>query len=186
MPRKPRGHLEAGFYHVTTKSAGPIPLFRDDTDRTDFCNRLSRTVKSKWLRCCAFCLMTTHYHLIVDVADNALQRAMQWLNGTYAQRFNRRYGRLGHLNGARYFCKQIESDAHMLRAFRYVALNPVVGGLCERPQDWPWSSYRGTAGYARGFPFVDDAPIRSYFDKGQAGRKALRAFVEYADAVTEP
>jgi putative transposase len=170
--------LEAGVYHVTTKSAGPIPLFRDDTDRSDFCSRLAETVKRKWWTCVAFYLMTTHYHLMVDVEDDALQDTMKWLNGTYAQRFNRRHGRWGHLNGARYFCKLIESDRHMLHAFRYVSLNPVAAGLCERPQDWRWSSYRGTAGYARPFRFVDDRRIHAYFEKGKAGLKMLRAFVE--------
>jgi len=178
MPRQPRGPLEAGVYHVTTKSAGPIPLFADDTDRNDFCSRLSESVKRRRLTCIAFCLMTTHYHLIVEVAEDALQDAMKWLNGTYAQRFNRRHGRWGHLNGARYFCKLIESDLHMLRAFRYVALNPVAAGLCKRPQDWPWSSYGGTAGYARPFRFVDDRRIRDYFEKGRSGLKALRNYVE--------
>lgn len=178
MPRHARGSLEAGVYHVTTKSAGPIPLFRDDTDRSDFCSRLAETVKRKYWACLAFCLMTTHHHLIVDVAEDALQDAMKWLNGTYAQRFNRRHSRWGHLNGARYYCKLIESDLHMLHAFRYVALNPVAAGLCRRPQDWPWSSYRGTAGYARPFRFVDDHRIREYFAKGRAGLRALRAYVE--------
>jgi hypothetical protein len=121
---------------------------------------------------------------MVDVAEDALQDAMKWLNGTYAQRFNRRHGRWGHLNGARYYCKLIESDIHVLRAFRYVARNPVAAGLCDRPQDWRWSSYRGTAGYARPFRFVDDRRIRQYFEKGRAGVRALRAFVE--QGLTEP
>jgi putative transposase len=126
----------------------------------------------------AFCLMTTHYHLIVDVGEDELQDAMKWLNGTYAQRFNRRHGRWGHLNGARYYCKAIESDAHMLNAFRYLCLNPVAAGLCRRPQDWRWSSYRGTAGYARPFRFIDDRRIRAFFARGRAGLRDLRAYVE--------
>jgi REP-associated tyrosine transposase len=161
-------------------------MFRDDIDRTDFCNRLARTVKDKRWRCNAFCLMTTHYHLIVDVAEDELQAAMQWLNGTYAQRFNRRHGRWGHLNGDRYACSLIETDQHMLRAFRYIALNPVVAGLCERPQDWPWSSYRGTAGYTRKFSFIDDRPIRAYFDRSAIGQAAMREYVEGALFVAKP
>jgi putative transposase len=184
MSRQPRGSLDAGIYHVTTKATGPIPLFRDDVDRTDFCNRLARTVKEKRWRCVSFCLMTTHYHLLVEVGENALQQVMHWLNGTYAQRFNKRHGRWGHLSGARYFCKQIESELHLLSAFRYVALNPVAAGACDRPQEWPWSSYRGTAGYTRPFRFVDDRPIRALFPPGRTGRQALRAYVE--ESVTDP
>lgn len=178
MARRARGFLEAGVYHVTTKSAGPIPLFRDDADRIDFCNRLALTVRRGRWQCVAFCLMTTHYHLLVDVADDALQGVMHWLNGTYAQRFNRRHGRSGHLNGARYYCSVIETDGRLLRALRYIALNPVKAGLCKRPQDWPWSSYGGTAGYSRPFRFVNDTRIRDFFEPGQAGKRALRAYVE--------
>jgi REP element-mobilizing transposase RayT len=184
MARQARGVIEAGMHHVTTRSAGRIPLFADDIDRTDFCNRLADCVRQiPWL-CRAFCLMTTHHHLVLEVEENRLQPGMHHLNGTYAQRFNRRHGRWGHLNGARYSSTPIQTKRHLLRCFRYVALNPVRAGLCERPQDWPWSSYRGTAGYDKGFPFVDDAPIRELFGPGPEGQELLRAFVE--DAVTEP
>ena len=185
MSRQARGVIEAGTYHVTTRSAGPIPMSRDDVDRTDFCNRLGRTIRRKGWRCRGFCLMPTHFHLLVELDENTLQPGMQWLNGTYAQQFNRRHSRWGHLNGARYFCGGVESDRHLLRAFRYIALNPVAAGLCERPQDWPWSSYRGSAGYDRGFPFVDDGVIREFFgSEPAAATELLRAFVE--EAVTEP
>jgi REP element-mobilizing transposase RayT len=184
MSHQARGHIEAGLYHVTTRSAGPIPMFTDDIDRTDFCNRLARCVtKVDWtLR--AFCVMTTHYHLLVEVEENGLQPGMQWLNGTYAQQFNRRHARWGHLTGRRYSHTPIESKRQFCRCFRYIALNPVKGDVCERPQDWYWSSYAGLAGYRRGFPFVDDSSIRALFGPGPTGTELLRAFVE--EAVTEP
>jgi hypothetical protein len=59
----------------------------------------------------------------------------------------------------------------------------VTAGLCKKPEQWPWSSYRGTAGYTRRFSFVDDAPIRAYFPPGAAGQRLLRAYVE--EGVTE-
>jgi putative transposase len=159
-------------------------MFVDDDDRTDFCNRLARTIRKQAWHLRAFCLMTTHYHLLLEVEENRLQSGMQWLNGTYAQQFNRRHGRSGHLNGSRYSSTPVESERHLLRCFRYIALNPVVAGLCERPQDWLWSSYRGTATYAPGFPFVEDKPIRELFGSGPKALEMLRAFVE--EAVTEP
>jgi putative transposase len=160
-------------------------MFRDDVDRTDFCRRLARTIDRLGWRCHAFCLMTTHYHVLLDVEQDALQPGMHWLNGTYMQQFNRRIGRWGHVTGARYACRFVESDRHMLGVFRYVSLNPVVAGLCNRPQDWLWSSYRGTARYDQGFPFVDDGAIRAYFgDDPKRTTELLRTFVE--EAVTEP
>jgi putative transposase len=179
MPRVARGVIEAGVYHVTTRSAGPIPMFVDDLDRTDFCNRLGRCVGKMGWRCRAFCLMTTHYHLLVEVDENRLQPGMHWLNGTYAQQFNRRHGRWGHLGGARYSATGVESERHLLRCFRYIALNPVIAAVRGQPQDWPWSSYRGTADYGRGFSFVNDNSIREFFRTAEL----LRTFVE--EAATE-
>lgn len=179
MARQARGPVDAGRYHVCTRSAGKIPLFRNDFDRTDFCNRIARVrVKYRW-RCEAFCLMTTHYHLLLDVPENALQRGMHWLNGTYAQQFNRSHGRWGHLHGARYTLTPIESLRQLRNTFTYIVRNPVEAGMCERPQDYVWSSHRGTAGHDNGFPFVDDAELLSYYGPDRAAaQERLRRFVE--------
>ncbi len=154
-------------------------MFHDDFDRAGFCNRLAHITRALEWTCRSFCLMTTHYHLIVDVAENRLQPGMQRLNGPYAQEFNRRHGRSGHLRGERYRATPILSDGHMLRAFRYVVRNPVKAGLCATPADWKWSSYRGHAGLDPGFSFVEHDPIRTYFGHDREGAiRQMRAFVE--------
>ena len=74
-------------------------MFRDDFDRTDFCNRLGKTIaRFEWVLH-AFVLMTTHYHFLLDVTVNTLSRGMKWLNELYAQTFNNRHGRRGHVFG---------------------------------------------------------------------------------------
>ena len=164
---------------MTLRTAGPIEMFRDDTDRMDFCGRLARTIRRFGWTCRAFCLMTTHYHLLLDVADNRLQPGMHRLNGQYAQEFNHRHGRSGHLHGDRYASELVQTDGHMLRAFRYIVRNPVRAGLCDNPADWLWSSYRGTAGLDGAFAFVDDRPIRAYFGRdAEDAIRVLRGFVE--------
>jgi putative transposase len=161
------------------RSAGPIAMFIDDVDRMDFCRRLARTIERfKWT-CRAFCLMTTHYHLLIDAEHNQVQPGMHGLNGPYAQEFNHRHGRSGHLRGDRYRATPVESDGHMLGAFRYIVRNPVRAGLCKSPADWLWSSYRGSAGIDGRFAFVDDAAIRDYFGGGNdQALRLLRNFVE--------
>jgi REP element-mobilizing transposase RayT len=156
-------------------------MFIDDGDRMDFCGRLAREVDRFGWTCRAFCLMTTHYHMLLDVAANRLQPGMHRLNGQYAQEFNQRHGRWGHLVGERYGATPVETDGHMLRAFRYIVRNPVRAGLCQSPADWLWSSYRGCAALDGGFAFVDERPVRAYFggDSAEALR-LLREFVEDA------
>ena len=111
----------------------------------------------------------------------------EWLNGTYAQRFNKRAGRWGHLCGSRY---SITSDRVAAAALRRISIhrtNPVRAGSVARPQDWPWSSYAGTAGYDEPFPFVDDTRRSHILRHRRRARELLRAFVEDAvEAVTEP
>ena len=163
MPRCARGTVEAGEYHVYTRSPGRTPFFLDGDDRTDFCNRLHAVVLKQQWRCLAFAQLTTHYHLLVRVEENRLQPGMHWLNGTYAQRFNKRHERWGHLCGSRYSLVPIASRRQRMRCFRYIALNPVKAGLVDGPEAWPWSSYAGTAAYAKPFPFVDDELVRECF-----------------------
>lgn len=179
MPRTARGHLDAGRYHVRTRSAGRIAHFRDDVDRTDFCRRLSIAAKRFGWRCESFCLMTTHFHLLLDIPEDGLQRGMHWLNGTYAQQFNRRHGRWGHLCGARYSLTPIESRRQLVNTASYISWNPVNAGMCERPEDHVWSSFAGTAGVGDPFSFVDDRDLLKFFGgEPQAARRRFKTYVE--------
>lgn len=179
MARQPRGTVSAGVYHVTLRSAGPIPMFTKNVDCHDFCRRLSKAIGQFGWECLAFCLMPTHYHLLLDVDENRLQPGMHQLNGQYAQAFNRRHRRSGHLHGDRYHLEPVTSVGHLLHAVRYIARNPVRDGLCRRPEDWLWSSYRGTARLDGAFAFVKDAAIRDQFGGDDPESiLALRIYVE--------
>src|SRR5947209_3427790 len=156
MARKNRGPVPSGTYHVWRRTAGPIDMFRDDSDRWSFCRRLNASLqKHRWV-CHAFVLMPTHFHLLVSVLDDVLQPGMRDAFGPYAQEFNRRWARSGHLKAAPYGLRRVHDDFDLHNVVRYIARNPVRDGLCERPHDWSWSSYRGTAGYTRRLYFVDD------------------------------
>jgi len=174
----------AGTYHVTTRGAGPCDVFLDDDDRTLFCSLLiQQLVRESWA-CLSFCLMTTHFHLLLEVPDESLPVGMQRLNGFYARNFNLRHRRKGHLFGERYYSVRAESDEHMLELLRYIARNPVRAGMCTRPEDWYWSSYNGCiAPNESAFPFVDPSRLTAYFgSSSERARRRLRAFVDAADA----
>jgi REP element-mobilizing transposase RayT len=179
MARRPRGTVHAGVYHVWRRTAGPIEMFRDDVDRTDFCNRLANAAQRYAWTVVVFVLMPTHFHFILDVEEDRLQPGMQRLFGCYAQQFNLRWGRSGHLRAGPYKIRGIENDADLAGTSRYVFRNPVKAELCERPQDWYWSSYRGTAGYAKPFAFVDDTALLAFFgEKRERAVEFLRLFAE--------
>jgi len=132
-------------YHVTARGTGRMPIYRDDHDRLTFLERLAAVVEDYHLECHAYCLMTNHYHLVVRTLDANLSRSLQRLNGPYAQWWNGRHERSGHVFQGRFGAQVIQDDAYLLVACRYVVLNPVRAGLVSGPGDWRWSSYRATA-----------------------------------------
>ena len=144
MARLPRYLLPPeGIYHVTTRGVHGVAVYSDDRDRLSFLALLADVVRRYEWECHALCLMTTHYHLIVETTLRQLSAGHQRLNGVYAQdHFNRRHGRRGHLWGDRFWSQVVESEEHLLAACSYVLANPVRAGLCANPADWRWSGCR--------------------------------------------
>jgi putative transposase len=116
-----------------------MPVFRDDADRTKFLRFLEYAVDRYDWTCFALCVMSTHYHLVVESRRVDLSAGLQWLNGVYAMNFNRRHARFGHVFAERFSARVIESEEHLLESCAYVLMNPVKAGLCHRVEDWPWS-----------------------------------------------
>jgi putative transposase len=166
------------IYHITSHGIVSLPIFVDDRDRWRFIGMLDEvTRKFKW-RCLAFCLMTTHYHLLVRPGDDP-SRAMHRLNGRYALEFNRRHGRRGHVFESRYRPRAVETDSHLLEVIRYIALNPVRAGLARTPEGWRWSSYAQLIGVDRGWSFVASREVLSLFSSRRAdATEVTRRFVD--------
>jgi REP element-mobilizing transposase RayT len=181
MPRPLRLQAPDVVYHVTIQGVDGAFVFRDDADRRRLLVILGSVLPDLGWRCYAYCLMSTHFHLLVETPNADLARGMQLVNGIYAQTFNRRHARRGHLFGGRYGAELVETDEHALEALRYIALNPVRAGICRNAEDWPWSSYRAALGLAPQAPFVEEAWTLSWFvGATPARRAAFRAFVESA------
>jgi REP element-mobilizing transposase RayT len=85
--------------------------------------------------------MTNHYHLVLDTTRQNLSDGMQVLNGDYAQGFNGKYGRWGHVFGDRFWCRSLDEE-ELEHVCLYVMENPVRAGLCKRSADWAWSACR--------------------------------------------
>ena len=167
-----------GIYHLTSRGNDRRTIFRDDFDRHAFLDRLAaNALKHRWI-VLAYCLMTNHYHLVVSAPHGGISRGMQQLNGGYSRRTNSRYGRRGHLFRNRFSVTVISRDAHLLEVCRYVVLNPMRAGICERPEDWPWSSYAACAGLELAPRFLAADELLSLFGKHPTeARRSYAAFV---------
>ena len=177
VPRKPRYLLPDGFHHVTARGNRSAPIFSDASDRSEFLALLEECLGRSTSRCHAYCLMTTHYHLLLEGTVASLSLALHRLNGLYAQRFNRRHALKGHLFEDRFYATAIESDGHLLEVCRYLALNPVRAGLCATPAAWRWSSYAATVGLRAHDTFLDRSLLGLFSDDPRRARARFASFV---------
>ena len=149
MARPLRIEFPGALYHVTSRGNARASIFLGDRDRDLFLDILGGVVdRYRWL-CPAYCLMTNHYHLLLETPEPNLSQGMRQLNGLYTQRFNRRHERVGHIFQGRFNGILVEREAHLLELARYVVLNPVRAKMVPAAEDYRWSSLRATLGLVR-------------------------------------
>jgi REP element-mobilizing transposase RayT len=177
---KPRLVDPVGYYHLNSTGNFGRTLYEEEVHRQVFLRLYERIALKLGWKTLVYCLMTNHYHVVLQLTDGGLSKGMQLLNGGFSRRMNAIYGRTGkgHLFKNRFHGDPIEDDAHLLETCRYVPLNPVRAGLCELPEDWPWSSFGPCIGrgYVPRFLAVDE--LLALFDpRPDVARKAYKAFV---------
>lgn len=178
MTRPLRIEYPGAVYHVTSRGNEKKAVFKDDQDRINFLNTLQHVNKKyNWI-CHAYCLMTNHYHLLIETPDGNLAIGMRQLNGVYTQLFNKHHQRIGHLFQGRYKAILIQKDSHLLEVCRYVVLNPVRGHMTENPEQWKWSSYRATSGKENPHPCLTiDWILGQFSGKRGKAEQEYRQFV---------
>ena len=146
MARPLRIEFPGAVYHVTSRGNARAPIFLGNGDRHLFLDTLSGVVEQHGWLCHAYCLMTNHYHLLLETPGANLSRGMRELNGLYAQCFNRRNDRVGHVFQGRFKGILVQRESHLLELARYIVLNPVRAGMECAAEDYRWSSLRATLG----------------------------------------
>ncbi len=178
MARPLRIAIPGGLYHVIARGNDRQPVYLDDDDWTDFLELLAQTVERYRLLCHSYCLMGNHYHLLFETPRANLSLAMRQLNGLYAQGFNRRHARCGHVFQARFRAILVQKESHFLRCARYIVRNPVRARICALPSEWRWSSYHALAGRAPAEPFLcTDELLRAFSQTRRAAQARYREFV---------
>ena len=130
------------WYHVMNRGQGRVQIYREQDDYFAFVELL-REASAMWkVRIAAYCLMSNHYHLLVQTPGANLSRFMRHINGLYTQYFNRTYKSDGPLFRGRYKSIVVESDSYLLELVRYIHRNPLQGGLVKHLEDYRWSSHR--------------------------------------------
>lgn len=163
MSRQLRLDFAGAVWHITSRGNERREIFRDDRDRRTFLDSLESVVLSRRWILHAYVLMDNHFHLLVETPEPGISRGMKRINETYAQTFNRRHHRVGHLFQGRFKGILVERESHLLELTRYIVLNPVRCGAVASAGEWPWSSYRVTAGLTHAPKWLDTLAVLRQF-----------------------
>ena len=179
MARPLRIEYPGAFYHVTSRGNERKAIFKNQRDREKFLSYLESAVVRYGAVIHAYCLMSNHYHLLLETPAGNLSRIMRHVNGAYTTYFNVKRGRAGHLFQGRYKAILVEADEYATELSRYLHLNPVRAGMISRPEEHQWSSYRYYIGQGEAPEWLKTDFLLDYFGGGSVQAKTgYRKFVE--------
>ncbi len=183
MPRPPRLHVPGGVYHVILRGNHRQAIFTKPSDRQMLDALVAETLERFDARAHAYCWMTNHMHLALQVADAPLGPIVRRIAGVYARRIQQRLPTTGHLFERRYRSVLVDADTHLLRLVRYIHLNPLRAGLVADPADYPWSGHRAYLGLTSIPWLTTDFTLRLL---GTNRNSARRAYARLISAGGDP
>ena len=176
MPRQARLDTPGALHHIMVRGINRSDIFDDDEDRSRFLTRLGQNILETQSSLYAWVLMETHVHLLVRSGPQGISALMRKLLTWYAQYYNRRHRRTGHLFENRYKSILCEEENYLLALVRYIHLNPVRAKLVKTMEEldlYPWSGHRMIIGKDE-YPWMDRAYILGQF--ASTKRKAIQAY----------
>ena len=141
MPRRPRKHSSTGYYHITNRGVGRARVFNEGNDHVFFLECLRRAQQVCNFRILAYCVMTTHFHIVIKCNGPIPPSLFQSVGARFSAYYHKRHKCAGQIFQGRFHSEAIETEAHLLSAIRYVWRNPIKARLCTHLTDYPWSSY---------------------------------------------
>ncbi len=186
MSRPLRIEFNGALYHITARGNARQAIFLNREDFTDFLGILSHVVKRYRFLLHAYCLMDNHYHLLIETPEGNLSKGMRQLNGIYAQHFNQKHQRVGHLLQGRYRSILVDKENYLLELSRYIVLNPVRAGIVKDPKDYQWSSYPVTAGNTKIPGLLTDWILSQFSEEKRKALIQYQAFVRSGIKAASP
>jgi REP element-mobilizing transposase RayT/predicted DNA-binding protein YlxM (UPF0122 family) len=178
MGRALRIEYPGAHYHVTSRGNERKDVFKSQKDREQFLSYLESAVNRYEAVIHAYCLMSNHYHLLLETPSGNLSKIMQHVNGAYTNYFNVKRKRNGHLFQGRYKAIVIEADEYVQELSRYIHLNPVRANMVAAPEEYRWSSYLDYIGARKRPEWLEISFVLDCFGKGEDRFRKYRGFVE--------
>lgn len=149
MGRPIRRDPVGGWHHVVNRGVARADIFRDDRDRVEFGRLIGVAHERHGMWVHAYCLMSNHYHLLVECPEGRLSAGMHLIGSQFVRHANERSGRDGPLFRGRFFARLVDDDADVVCVVRYIHRNPLAI-VPERDLDrYRWSSHRTYRGFRR-------------------------------------
>ena len=143
MGRLPRAVDEGLIYHAFNRGNNRADVFAEEGDHEAFLQALGQTQSRYGFRLFGYCLMTNHFHLLVQPEPGqSISRILQSLTLTHTWRFHKAHRSSGHVWQGRFRSPVIQDDEHLLVVLRYIEANPLRAGMVADLGDYPWSSYQ--------------------------------------------
>ena len=177
MARPLRVEYPGAFYHVINRGNAGEKIFKSQSDKKKFLEYLQKAVDRFSIIIHTYCLMSNHYHVLIETPQANLGVAIQWLNVSYATYFNRKRQRSGHLFQGRFKALLIEADEYLKELSRYIHLNPVRANIVAKPQDYAWSSYPAFLKKNEGPEWLETGRILGYF--GKRKKEAIKKYINF-------
>ena len=140
MARKER-YIEAGIYHIINRGVEKRSIFLESEDYEFFMDLMLKMNKDFYIYTHSFCLMTNHYHLLLETIKPNISKAIQFLNDKYAKYFNKKYNRIGHLWQGRYKSYILFDDAHFWIVAKYIERNPIKANMVNNVSSYKYQSF---------------------------------------------
>lgn len=161
MPRPYRIQGEGCFYHITSRGDDRKKIFISEYDYRKFLEYILAAREKYKFHFYAYCLMSNHYHLLIETTQPNVSRIMHYINGSYTTYYNVKRRKCGHVFQGRFKSILVEKEAYLLELSRYIHLNPLRAKMVALPEEYKWSSY---AGYLNknGDGYIDKDKINEY------------------------
>lgn len=172
MPQRNVQFCAGEYYHLYNRGNNRERIFFERENYLFFLRRLRQYLLSI-LEVVVYCLMPTHYHMLVRLKTDDLSHQMQLFSISYTKAMNKRYDRIGSLFQGAFQAKRVDSDAYLTHLSRYIHLNPVLAGYGAAPEEWEFSSYPEYLGLRDGTLPAPDIVLAQF-----PSREAYQAFVE--------
>ena len=142
IARKVREWFPGATYHLMARGIRRMEIFEDEFDFQMFLKIMQQQSVNNDCRIHAYCLMTNHFHLLVETGEVEIGQFMMHLSGKYAIYYNHHHGFSGHVFERRYKSCLVKTDDYFLQTSRYIHLNPVKARMAAHPEDYCYSSYK--------------------------------------------